>query len=108
MTVYVDPLMDWGWRYGRSCHLIADTNEELHRFALSLNLKREWFQKSVSSPHYDLTAKKRALAVKIGAIELSRKDFSTMIRRWKRMAIEMIQSQTTEDAKQKVRDWLYR
>lgn len=33
MGVYIDELRDWGWRLGPSCHMIADTNEELHEFA---------------------------------------------------------------------------
>jgi len=50
-------------RYG---HLIADTKDELHRFAERLGLKRAWFQDRGRLPHYDLTtdrAKRRALGV---------------------------------------------
>lgn len=44
MPVYVDQLRDFGWRYGRSCHLIADTLAELFAFAtekLVVALNRE-------------------------------------------------------------------
>ncbi len=75
MSVYVDPLREWGcsatWRYPQSCHLMADTLEELHDFAARLGLKREWFQSSPphSVNHYDLTRTKRIRAVQLGAIQ---------------------------------------
>lgn len=54
MAIYVDQLRNWGWRLGPSCHLFTDgPNEELHAFAARLGLKRAWFQKSTSGPHYD-------------------------------------------------------
>ena len=75
MAVYVDSLIDYGWKYGKSCHLIADTPDELMFFAMDdLGLKGNWFQPK-SFPHFDLTASKRALAVKRGAVELNRRDF---------------------------------
>src|SRR5262249_20040206 len=42
------------WR--RQCgHMVSDASlEELHQFAESLGLRREWFQEK-SIPHYDLT-----------------------------------------------------
>ena len=79
MSVYVDSLMDWGWKYGKSCHLIADTLEELHEFALSIGLKREWFQEHNNFPHYDLTAKRRANAISKGAIEIDKKRIVKMM-----------------------------
>ena len=72
MSVYVDEPMLWGWKYGKSCHLFADTLEELHTFAISLGMKREWFQDGHSLPHYDLTEKRREVAVKNGAIEINK------------------------------------
>lgn len=74
MSVYVDMLINYGWSLGPSCHMIADTNEELHVFASTIGLKRSWFQNHEHGlPHYDLTASKRRLAVKQGAIEIDRK-----------------------------------
>ncbi len=55
MAVYVDNLRDYGWRHGPSCHLIADSIDELVEFAVSIGLRPEWFQPK-SSPHFDLTA----------------------------------------------------
>lgn len=79
MTVYVDELRDYPvsgrWRYGRACHMTADTLEELHVFARKLQLLRSWFQPHERWPHYDLTANRRALAVSLGAIEISAREF---------------------------------
>lgn len=83
MSVYVDPLRDWGWRLGPSCHLIADTLEELHSFAARLGLKRSWFQDKASGPHYDLTASKRSLAVRLGALETPDRGFHAILRKLK-------------------------
>lgn len=79
MAVYVDSLVDYGWRHGVSCHLIADTMSELRAFASSIGLRPEWFQ-SKSSPHFDLTADARAFAIINGAIELDRRQFVEKIR----------------------------
>lgn len=74
MTVYVDDmkpcLPNRKWRYNESCHMFADSEEELHKLAKSIGLKREWFQNVSRFPHYDLIRKKRALAVSNGAQEV--------------------------------------
>lgn len=79
MAVYVDKLVDYGWRHGPSCHLIADSVEELMEFAESMGLRREWFQPK-STPHFDLTAEGRAIAVERGAIELDMRGLVAKIR----------------------------
>ncbi len=79
MAVYVDRLRDYGWRHGPSCHLIGDTVEELIEFAVRIGLRREWFQPR-SSPHFDLTAEGREIAVFHGAIELSQRSFVIKLR----------------------------
>lgn len=87
MAVYVDPLMEvtpnarWKWRW--SCHLLADSEPELHAFAARLGLKRSWFQKK-SAPHYDLTANKRALAVQLGAKEVAGQSLAEVLTRLSR------------------------
>lgn len=65
--VYVDPLMDYGWVLGPSCHMWADSLEELHKVAKLLGLKRSWFQDRPRLPHYDLTRGKREIALRLGA-----------------------------------------
>lgn len=90
MACYVDKLVDWGsaWletRGGKkrsaSCHLVADTLDELHAMAKRIGLRREWFQDAKSVKHYDLTPRRRAAAVAAGAIELSRVEFVNLCRR---------------------------
>lgn len=75
MTVYVDDSFQYpsGWW----CHMIADTPDELHEMARDIGLRRGWAQTS-SAPlhilHYDLRPSKRAMAVKRGAVEISRRE----------------------------------
>lgn len=74
MSVYVDPLINYGWKLGPSCHLTADSLEELNKFALSIGMKLSWLQYGGGKkmmPHYDLVKSRRELAVKKGAIELT-------------------------------------
>lgn len=109
MPVYVDKLRDWGWNLGPSCHLIADTNEELHQFAARIGMKRGWFQPSPSSgPHYDLTASRRAEAVRLGAIELDDRAFHAILKRWREHAVAAIRGASSEDEKAAIRNHLFR
>jgi hypothetical protein len=83
-------LIDYGWKLGPSCHLTADTEEELHAMALSIGLKRAWFQdgEKHTMPHYDLVASKRKKAIKKGAIEIDRKQMCEMISNYKKTKIK--------------------
>jgi hypothetical protein len=49
-------------------------------------MRREWFQQKRVAPHYDLTASRRAAAVKLGAIEVGRRE-SVAIWRARREAV---------------------
>lgn len=70
MAVYVDTLVDYGWRLGPSCHMVADDLEELHAFARKVGLRRSWLHISRGGiPHYDLTVRRRAVAIKLGAVD---------------------------------------
>lgn len=73
MPVYVDELHKWPTRIkcfqAGSCHMVADTLEELHVMAETIGLSRGWFQDKKRLPHYDLTVSRRAAALKAGAIE---------------------------------------
>lgn len=86
MAVFVDslivgiPSQRWPFRY--HCHLVADTPDELHVFAAKLGLKRHWYQHT-TVPHYDLTEGKRKLAVRFGAIELSRRAMRDFISKYR-------------------------
>lgn len=84
--IYVDEIMSCRqtskWPYGRACHLMADSIEELHEFAGRLGLKRSWFQEK-SLPHYDLTAGMRSRAVRLGASEIDRNKFVEITRKYR-------------------------
>lgn len=76
MAVYVDPEFGHGgsatFRWLRSCHMYADTLEELMEFATKrLRLRADWFQDK-RVPHFDLTPNKRKQAVGMGAVEHTR------------------------------------
>lgn len=72
--IYVDSLRSCipnpKWRWNKSCHLFADSLDELHEFARKLGLKRSYFQAGSIVPHYDLTGNKRREAVEKGAREI--------------------------------------
>lgn len=75
MSVYVDPIFRWPTKIkcfqGGSCHLFADTVDELHKLAGEIGMKRSWFQNKPGFPHYDLTPQKRSIAVSRGAVEVT-------------------------------------
>lgn len=93
MSVFVDALFECesrdaqafrvGARNGhRWCHLIADTDDELHAFASRLGMRRAWFQAppKASHPHYDLTPGRRAKAVALGAFEVDDRTLAQLMR----------------------------
>lgn len=79
MTIYVDPLENFGWvlrgRKTASCHMFSDTLDlaELHRIAAVIGMQRRWFQDKRAAPHYDLTPNRRASAVAAGVVEVDRR-----------------------------------
>ena len=92
MTVYVDQLFtqkaqgsaaflvgkrnDHQW-----CHMVADTDEELHAMALRIGMKRAWFQgEGTAQAHYDLTPGRRAAAVAAGAVAIDKRQLVEIIR----------------------------
>ncbi len=96
--IFVDPLFSWApppaasatpgaERYfgngKESCHMFSfgAPVAELHVFALKIGLKRSWFQSPPKSslPHYDLTPNKRRLAVKHGAVDLTRDEDAELL-----------------------------
>jgi hypothetical protein len=87
MSVYVDDLTvslkNRNWPYSHSCHLVADTVEELHYFAGRMRLKPAWFQDKPELPHYDLTKGMRKYAVSLGAIEINWKGISDLMQMYR-------------------------
>ena len=84
MAVYVDDAV-WSWRGQLWCHLLADSLDELHQFAKSIGLKKEWFQGHTKYPHYDMNENRRKIAVKKGAIEIDKR---TTIEKAKKLKAE--------------------
>ena len=82
MTVYVDNVYI---PFGRMkmCHMIADTEEELHKMAREIGMRREWFQINASTPHYDVSMGKRKQAIELGAREVTARELVTIIRNLK-------------------------
>lgn len=92
MTVYVDTMRRYtsirnprvavvsnAW-----CHMTADTENELHEMAHVIGMSPQWYQvprRGELIGHYDLTPRRRVLAVAKGAVEISRKELVMKIRR---------------------------
>ena len=71
MPVYVDSMQA---KFGKMimCHMVADTDEELHAMADTIGVQRKWHQAPPRhSSHYDIAKSKRALAVQASAIEIT-------------------------------------
>lgn len=92
MTVYVDSFRvpaRVGRITARWSHLTADTPEELHAFAASIGLRRQWYQtckrkcapEGVPCPHwhYDVTDAKRTAAIACGAVVITMHEFSELL-----------------------------
>lgn len=84
MSVYVDEVKRHGTnlRYKLWSHMFADTKEELHAMAEKLKLKRAWYQDHDARPsrhHYDITPPKRREAVRLGAIEVTTREYLTKL-----------------------------
>lgn len=81
MAVYVDNMRA---PYGRliMCHMLADTDDELHDMADRIGVARRWHQKAgTPHSHYDICLSKRAQAVAAGAIEIGRQQLSDLLQR---------------------------
>lgn len=79
MTVYVDNMRA---PYGRMimCHMISDSEAEMHEMADKIGVARKWYQ----GDHYDIALSKRALAVKNGAVVVTRRQLGLMLRNRRR------------------------
>jgi hypothetical protein len=78
VTVYVD---DMEARYGRMkmCHMVGDTDEELHSMAKRIGVARRWHQKpGTPRSHYDICLSKKALALAAGAVAITWKQAGAM------------------------------
>lgn len=87
MSVYVDDLQptlkNQQWKYNKGCHLFADSEYELLKFADKMGLKRSWIQRNKRLIHFDLTENMRKLAIKMGAMPVDREFIYERIRQAK-------------------------
>lgn len=78
MPVYVD---DMRANFGRMimCHMIADTDDELHAMAAVIGIARKWHQAPPKhDSHYDVALSCRAQAVRAGSIEVTWRQLGCM------------------------------
>lgn len=81
MAVYVDD-MQAGYGRMKMCHMIADTDDELHAMAARIGVARRWHQKpGTPQSHYDICLSKRAIAVQYGAQEITQRETGLIVRR---------------------------
>lgn len=80
MSVYVDNMRA---KFGRliMCHMVADTDGELHAMADKIGVDRKWHQ----GDHYDIALSKRSLAVAAGAVEITLRQCGLMCANRKRI-----------------------
>ncbi|TWG59503.1 DUF4031 domain-containing protein [Aminobacter sp. J44] len=81
MAVYVDDAI-WNFAGRKWCHLMADSEEELHRFAARLGVHRSSYQgpPKTAAPHYDITGFERDRAIRMGALAVSRAEILAVYR----------------------------
>jgi len=100
MAIYVDNERI-EWRGKLWCHLVADSLDELHVFALRIGLRRSWFQGRASFPHYDVTTEVRERALHAGAVASGKTQMLTAARKLKaEMAASASQISTPVVSKQ--------
>ena len=78
MTVYVD---DMRARLGRMimCHMIADTDAELHAMADAIGVAQRWHQAPPAhDSHYDIALSKRTAAIGAGAVPVTLRQLACM------------------------------
>lgn len=92
MTVYVDDMQapfKPDHAPGRTyvmCHMIADTEEELHLMADRIGVARKWYQ----GDHYDIAKSKRELAIKAGATPITWRELGRMVSQRRKALAEEI------------------
>jgi hypothetical protein len=68
------------------CHLVADTHSELICMVDKIGVDRKWIQnKGTSREHFDIASSKRDLAIKFGAIVVTRRELGLFLRKKKDM-----------------------
>lgn len=71
----------------KTCHMIADSIDELFAMARLCGMKPGWFQ-PWSHPHFDLTKSRRKIALANGAVVLGRREFVGKMREYRSRLLE--------------------
>jgi hypothetical protein len=74
MTVYVDT-MQAPFKGMLMCHMIADSEQELHAMAAAIGMQRKWYQRD----HYDISMERKQLAIQSGAREIGMRELAAMV-----------------------------
>lgn len=72
--IYVDS-PKWKKPNGRKryAHMVADTLDELHKFAEMIGVKRHFFHRG-DKPHYDVTEQQYLTAIENNAVEVTSRE----------------------------------
>jgi len=80
--MYIDTLATFAPVHGHTAwaHMGTDDHsppglDALHAFARRLGLKRTWFQDKILHPHFDITLRKQADSLQLGAVQVDRKAY---------------------------------
>lgn len=80
MAVYVDD-MKANFRGYVMCHMLADTTKELLAMADKIGAAHKYIQNpGTPKEHFDIPLERRAVAVRHGAIEISRREAVAIVR----------------------------
>lgn len=101
MAVYVDNFYVTGvtFRGMKMCHMIADSAAELLAMVNAIGVQAKWIQHAgTCNEHFDICYSKRVEAVKIGAIEISYREYAKAIEKrcerhgihWARSSVDKI------------------
>ncbi|ADP17377.1 bcep22gp48 domain protein [Achromobacter xylosoxidans A8] len=93
MAVYVDNMQA---RFGRMvmCHMVADTDDELHAMAARIGVARRHHQSAGTyRSHYDICMTMRTKAVNAGAQEINRAELGALLKS-KRQAVAKAKERT--------------
>jgi hypothetical protein len=77
------------------CHLLADDLNELHAFAVAMNIDPRLFHRKASYPHYDITIEMREVMLQHGAIPADRK---TIIECAKKLKLQLLNLERHEQS----------
>ena len=74
MTVYVDT-MRAPFKGMVMCHMIANSEQELHAMAAAIGMQRKWYQRD----HYDISMEMKQLALQKGAREIGMRELAALV-----------------------------